>query len=186
MAGGAKGGQSRPQALAHQVHTEPGVLRPYHGGPQRSRVLQQAPTRSLRSLSNLSSQGSYHSLLLECHSSIALQDSSGYDDLHRQQQLTSKDTMDVDVRTHGRSRRNDPCSKASYVLRVSRSADSAIQQVRQVFPADWCDSKDVSRSPLYDPTSLELLRMRHLRLRALQHIPGTRRPTRYCCEEASD
>jgi hypothetical protein len=32
----------------------------------------------------------------------------------------------------------------------------------------------LSRSPLYDPTSLELLRLRHLRLRTLQHIPGMR------------
>lgn len=29
-------------------------------------------------------------------------------------------------------------------------------------------------SPLYDPTTLELLRMRHLRLRLLQGIPGMR------------
>jgi hypothetical protein len=32
---------------------------------------------------------------------------------------------------------------------------------------------DVSRSPLYDPTTLELLRERHIRLRKLQGIPGT-------------
>jgi len=32
----------------------------------------------------------------------------------------------------------------------------------------------LSRSPLYDPTTLELLRMRHLRLRLLQGIPGMR------------
>ncbi|TVY46216.1 hypothetical protein LOCC1_G002527 [Lachnellula occidentalis] len=30
-----------------------------------------------------------------------------------------------------------------------------------------------TRSPLYDPTSLELLRVRHMRLRKLQNIPGT-------------
>jgi hypothetical protein len=40
--------------------------------------------------------------------------------------------------------------------------------------ADWVGLIDVSRSPLYDPTSLELLRMRHLRLRTLQRIPGMR------------
>ncbi|PMD64065.1 uncharacterized protein K444DRAFT_641144 [Hyaloscypha bicolor E] len=37
----------------------------------------------------------------------------------------------------------------------------------------------LSRSPLYDPTSLELLRLRHLRLRSLQHIsapPGPLQP----------
>ncbi|KAN0117205.1 hypothetical protein V8E51_003182 [Hyaloscypha variabilis] len=37
----------------------------------------------------------------------------------------------------------------------------------------------LSRSPLYDPTSLELLRLRHLRLRTLQHIsapPGPGQP----------
>jgi hypothetical protein len=32
---------------------------------------------------------------------------------------------------------------------------------------------NVGRSPLYDPTTLELLRVRHMRLRKLQGIPGT-------------
>jgi hypothetical protein len=40
--------------------------------------------------------------------------------------------------------------------------------------ADWVVLTGVSRSPLYDPTSLELLRLRHLRLRTLQHISGMR------------
>jgi len=40
--------------------------------------------------------------------------------------------------------------------------------------ADWIILTDVSRSPLYDPTSLELLRMRVLRLRLLRNIPGMR------------
>jgi hypothetical protein len=40
--------------------------------------------------------------------------------------------------------------------------------------ADWAALTGVSRSPLYDPTSLELLRLRHLRLRTLQHISGMR------------
>lgn len=40
--------------------------------------------------------------------------------------------------------------------------------------ADWVGLTGVSRSPLYDPTSLELLRLRHLRLRTLQRIPGMR------------
>lgn len=40
--------------------------------------------------------------------------------------------------------------------------------------ADWVVLMGVSRSPLYDPTSLELLRLRHLRLRTSQHISGMR------------
>ncbi|KAE8452363.1 hypothetical protein EG329_001063 [Mollisiaceae sp. DMI_Dod_QoI] len=45
-------------------------------------------------------------------------------------------------------------------------------QVRKYTQADWVDLTGVSRSPKYDPTTLELLRMRHLRLRVLQGIPA--------------
>ena len=50
---------------------------------------------------------------------------------------------------------------------------------RQVtfLPHRWLDnfeSDGLVSSPLYDPTTLELLRMRHLRLRLLQGIPGMR------------
>lgn len=82
--------------------------------------------------------------------------------------------MGLDVRTTQPARRDDIGCEIRDVCGAACSAGSAIEQVRRPPFSDWIVLTGVSRSPLYDPTALELLRMRHLRLRTLQHIPGMR------------
>ncbi|KAG9232908.1 hypothetical protein BJ875DRAFT_379717 [Amylocarpus encephaloides] len=67
-----------------------------------------------------------------------------------------------------------------WTLMYQRIGDQGGMNLAQRF-AMYCEAlvqtvRLLSRSPLYDPTSLELLRVRHMRLRKLQGIPDPRAP----------
>ena len=78
--------------------------------------------------------------------------------------------MDIDVPKIRRSGGIDTAGKTSDVQWIFSSTRSATIKV-YVFADSFTFSK-AFRSSLYDPTSLEILRVRTLRLRKLQGIPG--------------